>query len=227
MLKGVDLAAEHAERQFFSTLLDFNYADDAQIKHLLQKAAQHARMIPAFTDWPYDARQFWNAEALCWNSRIEREIRDSIRAELSSVQGKNVDLGAGSVCYVPYSVAVDFSEEMLHLNPAQEKVVANLEEKLPFAGESFDSATLVFVVNYIKNTHQLFSEVHRILRVNGRIAIVQAQSVSALHKIHYKNFLDDAELCVLLGKLGFRTKSQQKELHGKRLLFVEGEKVVL
>ena len=222
-----DIAMEHAERQFFSTLLDFNYADEAQSKYLMKKATEHARKIPAFADWPYDGKQFWDAESLCWNGRIEREVRDSIRAELSHLQGKNVDLGAGSVCYVPHSVVADFSGEMLHLNPAQEKVTANLEEKLPFADELFDSATLVFVVNYIKNIHQLLVEMHRILSANGHAVIVQAPSVSGLHKLHYKNSMGEAELRVLLGKLNFRVLSEHKEIHGKKLLFVDAEKIVV
>ncbi|MBS3138922.1 class I SAM-dependent methyltransferase [Candidatus Woesearchaeota archaeon] len=223
----LNIELERAERQFFDTLLDFNYADESQMKHLLSKAKLHAQKIPMFSEWPHNDKQFWDAEALFWNGRMEREVRDSIRAELSHLQGKNVDLAAGSVCYVPYSVVVDFSEEMLHLNPSQEKVVANLEEKLPFADESFDSASLVFVVNYIKNVHQLFAEVHRMLKPNGRVVIVQAPFVSALHKLHYKNSVGDVELRVLLGKLGFRIKSQHKELHGRRLLFVDAEKTSL
>lgn len=222
-----NLQVEHAERQFFSTLLDFNYADEKEIKHLVQKAAQHARTIPEFADWPYDNKQFWNAEALCWNGRMEREMRDSIRAELSHLHGKNLDLGAGNISYVPYSVAVDFSEDMLHMNPAQEKVLADLEEKLPFADESFDSATLVFVINYVKNIHELITEVHRVLRANGHVVIVQAPSVSGLHKLHYKNTMGDAELRVLLGKLGFRVKSDYKDIQVRKLLFVDAEKIVM
>ncbi|HLC19339.1 MAG TPA: class I SAM-dependent methyltransferase [Candidatus Nanoarchaeia archaeon] len=222
-----DIELERAERQFFDILLDFNYADEGQMKHLVSKAKLHAQKIPMFSDWPQNDKQFWDAEALFWNGRMEREVRDSIRAELSHLHGKNLDLAAGSVSYVPYSVAVDFSEEMLHLNPAQEKVVANLEEKLPFADELFDSATLVFGVNYIQNIAQLFAEVHRMLKPNGRVVIVQAPSVSALHKLHYKNSVGDVELRVLLGKLGFRVRSQQKELHGRKLLFVDAEKTSL
>ena len=222
-----DIELEREERQFFDILLDFNYADEGQMKHLVSKAKLHAQKIPMFSDWPQNDKQFWDAEALFWNGRMEREVRDSIRAELSHLHGKNLDLAAGSVSYVPYSVAVDFSEEMLHLNPAQEKVVANLEEKLPFADELFDSATLVFGVNYIQNIAQLFAEVHRMLKPNGRVVIVQAPSVSALHKLHYKNSVGDVELRVLLGKLGFRVRSQQKELHGRKLLFVDAEKTSL
>jgi len=213
------------EKRFFSTLLGFSYVDETQIEHQIKKAAQYARKIPAFSRWPDDPRQFWNAEASCWNDRIKREVRDSIRAELSTLHGKNLDLGAGSVSYLPNSVAVDFSRDMLHLNPAQEKVIASLEEKLPFKDKSFDSVTLFFVVNYIKNIHQLLEEVHRLLRVHGQVVIVQSPSVSSLHKQHYKNSLGGVELRSLLGKFDFKVKSEQKKLQGRKLLFMYAEKM--
>jgi len=213
-------------KQFLSTLLGFSYIRDDEIEQQMKKAVQHARQTPAFSHWPDDSRQFWNAESFCWNDRIKTELRDSLCAEVSHLQGKNLDLGSGSACYVPHSVAVDFSEEMLRLNPAQKKVITNLEEKLPFADTSFDSVTLFFVVNYIKNIRQLLDEIHRLLRVHGQVIIVQTPSVSLLHKRHYKNSIGGAELRKLLEELGFSVESKQKKLNGIRLLFTYAEKII-
>src|SRR3989338_8491935 len=226
-MKEVDILKERAETDFITTLLDFNYiADDAQLKHLVQKTAMIAHKLPAYSSWPLDRKQFWDAEALCWNGRIEKEVRDFIRGELSFLQGNNLDLGSGTVCYVPNSTAVDFSEEMLHINPAQNKVIADLNKKLPFDDESFDSVTMVFVVHYVEDVPQLLCNVHRVLRLGGHAVIVQSASVLGLHRIHYKNALGEAEMRMLMKSAGFRVQSYEELVNGKKLLFLIGEKTV-
>jgi len=217
-----------AEQQFFSTLQQFNYAShEKQINHLIFQASNAAQNIPQFNQWPNNAEQFWNAESMLWKSRIPQEVRNGIMGELSFLNGVNIDLGAGSCCYVPNSIAVDFSEEMLHINIAQQKVKADLEQKIPISDQLCTSATLIFVVNYIKNIEGLFNEVHRILKDNGQIAIVQsAASVHGLHKLHYKNMHGEAELRLLLQYAGFVVESYTKKIAGKELLFFIGQKAI-
>ena len=220
-----------AEQQFFTTLQQFDYAaHEKLVSHLIFQASTAAQKIPQFNEWPNNAEQFWNAESMVWKARIPNEIRSVIASELSVLNADksvNVDLGAGSACCVPNSIAVDFSEEMLHLNSASKKVRANLEDKLPLSDELCTSATLVFVVNYIKNLEGLFSEVHRILTGNGVIAVVQsAASVHDLHKIHYKNTHGEAELRLLLQYAGFVVDSYTKSIAGKKLLFLIGKKTI-
>ena len=209
-----------AEREFFNTLQELNYARGEGQELLVRKAQGYARLIPQYSQWPVDKKQFWNAEALCWNGRIENEMRNKISEELSFLTGLNLDLGAGSYSYVKNSIAVDFSEEMLVLNEAEYKAVADLERPLVFRSEIFDSVTAVFVVNYVEHVEQLIKEVKRVLKVGGKFAIVFADDISELHKIHYKNSYGKEELTVLLNSGRFRVNSYTKE----KLTFIVGEK---
>ena len=221
-----NILAERAEQEFFETLFELNYVGKSMsLESVRNKASQLAKQIPRYNEWPHNAEQFWNAEALCWKGRVEKEVREAIKKELSFLKENNLDLGAGSVTYVPGSVAVDFSEEMLLLNDAQHKVSVNLERKLPFAEESFDSVTLVFVANYIKNIAPLLDEARRVLRLGGKLVLVQSQEpVIELHRLHYKNSYGDAELRILLNGLGFNLTSSVKKIQGRELLFLIAEK---
>ncbi|MBI4152965.1 class I SAM-dependent methyltransferase [Candidatus Woesearchaeota archaeon] len=220
------ILAERAEQEFFETLMELNYVGKSMsLESVRYKASQLAKQIPRYNEWPHNAEQFWNAEALCWKGRVEKEVREAIKKELSFLKGTNLDLGAGSVTYVDNSVAADFSEEMLLLNDAIRKVAVNLEKKLPFADESFDSITLVFVVNYITNIGQLLREAQRVLTLGGKLTLVQSQQpVVELHRVHYKNTYGEAELRIMLTHLGFHVKSYARDIQGRELLFLTGEK---
>jgi len=65
-------------------------------------------------------------------------------------------------------VACDIAEQLLKKHPEQwikiQKVVCDLNEKLPFDDESFDIATSFFVLEHIENIEWLFEEVYRILK---------------------------------------------------------------
>ena len=213
---------ERAEGDFLLTLMEFNHvSDDAGVRGLIQKALPFAQKVPHYSNWPNDPQQFWNAEALSWRGRIERDVRKGIRRELAFLKGKNLDLGCGSYSYIPNSAALDFSSEMLLINEAQEKITANLEEPLPVAHESFDSVSMVFVANYIRNVDQLLGEAKLALKVGGKLAIVQSmQPAMGLHRTHYKNSYGDAELKVLLKKHKMGARSYVKDVCGRELLFV-------
>lgn len=221
-----DFLAGRVEQEFFDTLLELNYVGKSMsLESVRNKASQLAKQIPRYNEWPHNAEQFWNAEALCWKGRVEKEVREAVKNELSFLKGNNLDLGAGTVTYVNNSVVADFSEEMLLLNDALHKVAVNLEKKLPFAEESFDSITLVFVANYIKNIAQLLDEAQRVLRLGGKLVLVQSQEpVIELHRLHYKNSYGEAELRIMLTNLGFTVKSHEKHVCGRELLFVVCQK---
>ena len=87
-----------------------------------------------------------------------------------------MDLGCGSYSYIP-SVGLDISEKMLKLNDnLTERVVSDLESELPFNSSSFDSVTLVFVLNYVENYNSLLSEIFRVLRDNGQLVVIQPKN---------------------------------------------------
>ncbi|MBI4153003.1 class I SAM-dependent methyltransferase, partial [Candidatus Woesearchaeota archaeon] len=221
-----EMIAQRTEQEFFDTLVELNYVGkEMSLDSIRYKASELAKQIPRYSEWPHNAEQFWNAEALCWKGRIEKEVRDAIKNELSFLKGKNLDLGAGSVTYVENSVVADFSDEMLLLNDAMQKVAVNLEKKLPFSEESFDSTTMVFVANYIGNFEQLLRETKRVLRLGGKLVIVQSlQPVVELHRMHYKNIYGEAELRILLKNIGFDVKSYVKDVSGREILLVIGRK---
>jgi SAM-dependent methyltransferase len=223
-----EVEAARAEKEFYDILLDMNYTKDSkQIKHLIHKAASYAEQIPHYSQWPENDRQFWDAEALCWKSRIPEEVRKKIASELSFLRGANLDIGAGSTNYTPHSVALDISEEMLNLNIAKKKIVHNIEHPLPLSDNLFDSATLVFVASYVNNLSQLFTEIYRVLKVGGTMVIVQSLSpVFTLHQLHYRNNHGEAELRPLLQSAGFAVTSKVKTIANRSLLFLTGLKTV-
>lgn len=225
VMKQIEL--EKAEQEFFNTLLELNYANERQRQTLVQKAQSIAQNIPHYSNWPHDPQHFWNAEALSWKQRIHPDVREALQEELSFLTGRNLDLGAGSFSYVKNSVAVDFAEEMLRLNDAQQKIVADLEGTLPVADESFDSVTMAFLANYIKNVPGLLAEAKRALKVGGTLVIVQsAYPVMDVHRMHYKNSYGEAELKILLRKDWFHVRSYNRNVAGRDLLFLVGEKSV-
>ncbi len=152
-----------AETAFFCGLMELQYGRNVekQLKLLAEK-------IPWARGWPENIKSFWNAEAFMWTHKISPDKRELIKQELKFLDGgKNLDLGCGAYSYIP-SVGFDFSEKMLLFNEnCSEKIVGDLEERLPFADGSFDSVSAVFVFNYIKNYNLLLAEINRVLKSKG------------------------------------------------------------
>jgi len=70
-------------------------------------------------------------------------------------------------------VACDISSKLLAKHPWKivEKIVCDLEWKLPFENDSFDLVTSFFVLEHIADLENLFSETYRILRPGWRFLI--------------------------------------------------------
>lgn len=65
-------------------------------------------------------------------------------------------------------VALDVAEDLLVRHPWirwVEKIIADVEDKLPFDNDEFDLALSFFLFEYINDLRQLFEEVYRILKV--------------------------------------------------------------
>ena len=62
---------------------------------------------------------------------------------------------------------------MLKKNPSQHKMCWDIEKGIPFKSKTFDSISLIFVSNYIKNLKNLYKECSRVLKKNGKLIIVQ------------------------------------------------------
>jgi SAM-dependent methyltransferase len=165
-----------AEDQFLQGLLEFQYGEE--IENKLKLIAQK---VPWALNWPESNTSFWNAEAFMWNHKISKETRDLIQSELSSLTGKNLDLGCGSYSYIP-SVGFDISEKMLKFNDnCYQKIIGDLENNLPFT-PIFDSVTAIFVLNYVKNYDSLLSEIYRVLKVDGTFIMVISSKINDWQK---------------------------------------------
>ncbi len=103
---------EKDETAFFQGLLELQYGRNVE-----KKLRALAGKIPWARGWPDNKQAFWNAEAFMWQRKIDWEKREMIEKELSFLKtGKNLDLGCGAYSYVPGSVGLDISSEMLQLN---------------------------------------------------------------------------------------------------------------
>lgn len=208
------------ETQFLSSLLDLQYgvADIPTLTNL-------SSSVSWAKGWPDNNLAFWNAEAFMWSKKIDKTVRKIIEEELAFLQKKrnfrNLDLGCGAYSYLP-SVGFDLSEKMLLFNErCTEKVIGNLEEKLPFDDSSFDSVTAVFLLNYVQNYNQLLSEIKRILRDRGQfVMILSAHPVNEWQRQKEVNSFTAVHWFLLLENVGFRVSVTEKE----NLLFFKCEK---
>jgi demethylmenaquinone methyltransferase / 2-methoxy-6-polyprenyl-1,4-benzoquinol methylase len=97
---------------------------------------------------------------------------------------------------------LDFSERMLERArrkaPELEWVNGDLLA-LPFAAESFDAATVGFGVRNVEDLERALAELRRVLRVGGRLGILEITSPRGLLAPFYRLWFDG--IVPLLGKL--------------------------
>lgn len=225
MFDASQIEKENLKDNFFQLMMEFPYLKDPeQKKALLQKAYGFAEKIPEFKGWPHDSVAFWNTEAFMWNSKIDKELREAIKHELVFRVGeKNLDLGSGNIVYTPNTISLDYSPEMLIMNDNPNKVLHDLEKPLPFEPETFDSVTAVFVFNYIQNVINLIKEIKRVLKLNGKLTLVQGQA-NDLYYLHVKNNYSEPDLRILLKKNGLATDSFSKIINNRKITFFFCEK---
>lgn len=205
------------ETRFFQGLLELQYGQPVQSK--LKKLASK---ISWARGWPENKESFWNAEAFMWSRKIKKETRALITQELQFLTtGKNLDIGCGAYSYIP-SVGFDLSSQMLKLNDScTEKILGDVERKLPFKDKSFDSVTAIFVLNYVQNYPQLLQEIKRVLKPKGQFAMVlSATKINDWQRQKEVNHFEGKRWKKMLEKEGFKIKIYQKE----RLWFWEGVK---
>ncbi|MFH1682875.1 MAG: class I SAM-dependent methyltransferase [Candidatus Woesearchaeota archaeon] len=197
------------EKDFFTARLELDYGSQeavVEIKYL-------AKQILWLKGWPKEKAAFWNGEAFMWQNKIRKEKRELISRELKFLKkGRNLDLGCGSHSYIP-SVGFDVSEKMLLLNEnCYEKIVGDLEKKLPFAEGEFDSVTLIFVLDYVNEYAALLKEVFRVLRKEGALMIVQSmKEVNAWQRQQKVNNFDGGDWKRILLESGLKIDYSQKE----------------
>lgn len=196
------------ETDFFIYKLELDYGNKKAVKELKKLSND----IAWLKGWPDNKTAFWNGEAFMWSNKISKEKRDIIAKELKSLEKKkNLDLGCGAYSYTP-STGFDISEKMLLLNNRlKERITGDLEKNLPFEDESFDSATLVFVLDYVKSYESLLKEICRILKKKGSLIVIQSnKKVDEWHLQQAVNNFSFKKLNELL-KQHFKVKSLEKE----------------
>ena len=197
-----------AETQFLSGLIKLQYGElpDAEL-------IKNASKVSWAKDWPENNQSFWNAEAFMWQHKIDKQKREFIIKELSFLEGKNnLDLGCGSYSYIK-STGVDFSSKMLDFNDNLIlKVKANLEQTLPFKEAEFQSATAIFLLNYIQNYSLLISEIHRVLINNGIfVMMLSAQPINDWQRQKEVNTFDADKWVKILQNSGFKVAFSEEE----------------
>ncbi len=197
-----------AETEFFKGLIELQYGLNVE-----DKLCEISKDVSWARNWPEDKKSFWNAEAFMWNKKIDKEIRELIRGEVKFLSGgKNLDLGCGSYSYLK-SVGFDISEKMLNFNDnCPEKVIGDLENDLPFFANTFDSVTVIFVLNYVKGYVRLLQEVKRVLKEGGIFVVVLSSKKinSWQRKKEVNDFLGKKWYDFFL-KSGFKVNFYEKE----------------
>jgi len=197
-----------SETEFLSGLIQLQYG-----MKVVPKLKKLSSKVGWAKNWPQDTTSFWNAEAFMWARKIDKEKRELIKRELSFLSsGKNLDLGCGSYSYLS-SVGLDLSPKMLDFNKnLKKKVVGDLEQKLPFREEEFDSVTAIFVLNYVKNHSALFREVCRVLKEKGHfVAILYSKQINDWQRQKEVNHFSEIVWRKELEQAGFGVNSYIKE----------------
>jgi len=196
------------ETQFLSALIRLQYGEVADAEML-----KIASKVSWAKDWPQNNQSFWNAEAFMWSHKVDKQKREFIAQQLKFLSGKkNLDLGCGSYSYL-LSTGIDFSTKMLDFNEnLTKKINADLEKKLPIAESSFQSATAIFLLNYIKNYALLLSEIHRILTSKGIfVMMLAANGINNWQRQKQVNDFSASAWKNILEEQGFKVHSEEKE----------------
>jgi len=229
-IQKIEKQAELKDK-FFDVFFKISFAKGAEKDKLISEAKKIANKIPLFKGWPEKSVKFWDVEAFAWRTKIPSHVRLFIRKELLKripLGGINLSLGPGSYPYIEDSVLVDISPEMLKaVEPTVKftrKIVHDLEKgKLPFKDNSFDTVTMVFVVNYLSKLP--FKEIYRVLKKKGKLIIVQsAKMLDDWYVKQEKKQYSASELKKLLADAGFKAKVEKKKVKRTKLVFIEGVK---
>ena len=196
------------ETRFLSGLIELQYGQKVE-----QKLKNFSHKVPWAHGWPENQKAFWNAEAFMWQRKIGKEKRRLIEQKLEFLQGKNnLDVGCGAYSYIP-SVGIDFSEKMLQFNDTcSQKINTDLEEKLPLQEKTFDSATAIFVLNYLHKTDQLLQEIYRVLKEKGYLVVVLwSKRLNPLHQQKEQNHHPSPIWMKKITSAGFEVQFSEKE----------------
>jgi len=213
--------------EFYDIIFKLSYKR-YQKKELIEKAKKLALQIPELKGWPDNNKKFWDIESYTWFRRIPKRIRLFIKKELEKITNPkdlNLSLGSGSYPYLENSVLLDFSEQMLDsADKKYKKVKYDLEKgTIPFKNNSFDTITMVFIINYLKNLKQILKQAKKI--VKNKLIIINSKKliIKWYRQKEVKHYGSD-EIRNLLESIGFKTKIKEITKDKITLLLIEAHK---
>ena len=169
-----------------------------------------------------EKQRFWNHESRHWKYHdglfggaemmIFKEIKDHVDLVLPQLpeRAKILNLGAGannksflnSQRKDLQVIALDFSPNMLRLNEAEKKIMADVSSPLPILNESIDFCFSSFLIRYLSTEDYvlLFKEIWRVLKNNNRFVIADLNQNKFPHQ---ESKFNSEALKIIAEKIGF------------------------
>lgn len=125
--------------------------------------------------WDSNSKQKWGYFGEHVKNRIEYYLQRRI-----GMGKKNLEVGGGWYLSYPNSTVIDLSLVALHINPAEEKLQFNLEDLslgkiLPYKEDTFDTATMISLWEYLNNPKDVMNELDRVVKPGGEVYIINGQ----------------------------------------------------
>ena len=166
--------------------------------------------------------------------------RKKMIATLRSVRPRrilDVATGTGDVAIMAYKallpekiIGIDISEGMLEIGRKKiAKLLLNKEiellrgdsEAINLPNDSFDAVTVAFGVRNFEHLEKGLSEILRVLKPGGRLAILEFSKPRGLFRLFYRLYMD--HVAPRFGKWFSKNKEAYQYLHSSVKAFPEGE----
>lgn len=147
-----------------------------------------------------------------WRKKTAKEVATYYPETILDLATGTADLAIALAKSNPQAhiIGMDISEKMMEIG--KEKVKQHGLERqielhlgdaasLPFGDNSFDAVTVGFGVRNFENRKQGLSEIHRVLKPNGRAVILEfsmpeAFPMKQLYRLYFKHFLPKIGRCI-------------------------------
>lgn len=144
--------------------------------------------------WDENGEQLWTY----FNEIIKQYIEFFLSKRL---KGRNLEVGGGWYLSYPNSDVVDVSPVCLEYNkaPPERKHIFDLETipegaKLPFGNNTFDSATMISVIQYLPNPWKVVGEIERVLKPGSELYIIGGQNAGVRELVMSNGFRNNKEI---------------------------------
>ncbi len=173
---------------------------------------------------------------ISWRKKAIRSLRDLQPKRILDVATGTADLAleAESQLSPTQIVGIDISKEMLEIGRQKlEKkgltdkieLLEGDSENIPFPDNTFDAVTVAFGVRNFENLSQGLQQMHRVMRVGGRIAILEFSKPALfpfrqLYNFYFKNLLP------AIGKITSKDPKAYRYLYESVQAFPDGRDFV-